>query len=356
MSGRASPIATTAACRLSSGPRKSPKSPPLKRPPRITTSPASKLSNRAQRRIDVGGLGIVDEADAVDLGDGLQRVLEPREALDSAASSRSGAIASQRRDGGGREHVCKQMSAQQLHRRRAARAARRRPASAGRSHCRRSARPRRARSRIANISRRLRASAGDRDATPRRRALTTAQSLAVLVREDAGLGRRVLRRVGMPIEMIGRKVQQHGDPRMEGVGRSRAESCWPRRRGSCRRSRHRPARSARTPMLPPTSTRCPPASSIRPVSVVVVDLPFVPVIATTRPRSQRDASSSSPITGTPGRARALDRRLSRRHAGAQHDEIGAGEGLGTCRPVRADACARAARSSSANRLGARRSG
>ena len=58
------------------------------------------------------------------------------------------------------------------------------------------------------------------------------------------------------------------------------------------------------PMLPPTSTWWPPASSIRPVSVVVVDFPFVPVIATMRPRSQREASSSSPMTGTPA-ARAL---------------------------------------------------
>ena len=57
------------------------------------------------------------------------------------------------------------------------------------------------------------------------------------------------------------------------------------------------------PMLPPTVTLKPAASSIRPVSAVVVDLPFVPVIAMTRPCSQRDASSTSPITGTP-RARA----------------------------------------------------
>ena len=54
-----------------------------------------------------------------------------------------------------------------------------------------------------------------------------------------------------------------------------------------------------TPMLPPTSTRFPEASSIRPTSVVVVDLPLVPVMAMTRPFSQRQASSSSPMTGTP---------------------------------------------------------
>jgi hypothetical protein len=42
---------------------------------------------------------------------------------------------------------------------------------------------------------------------------------------------------------------------------------------------------------------------MRPVSAVVVDFPFVPVIAITRPCSHRDASSISPTTGTP-RARA----------------------------------------------------
>ena len=46
-------------------------------------------------------------------------------------------------------------------------------------------------------------------------------------------------------------------------------------------------------MLPPTVTLNPAASSIRPVSAVVVDLPLVPVIAITRPCSQRDASSIS---------------------------------------------------------------
>jgi hypothetical protein len=41
--------------------------------------------------------------------------------------------------------------------------------------------------------------------------------------------------------------------------------------------------------------------SIRPASVAVVDFPLVPVIATIRPFSHRDASSISPITGTPPR-------------------------------------------------------
>src|SRR5882672_3026043 len=53
------------------------------------------------------------------------------------------------------------------------------------------------------------------------------------------------------------------------------------------------------PMLPPTTALKPPAVNMRPASVVVVDFPFVPVIATMRPVSQRDASSTSPITGMP---------------------------------------------------------
>ena len=76
-------------------------------------------------------------------------------------------------------------------------------------------------------------------------------------------------------------------------------------------------------MFPPTSTRRPAACSIRPTSVVVVDLPFVPVIATTRPRSQREASSSSPITGTPRERAAATSRQFERHAGTHDDEIGA---------------------------------
>ncbi len=57
-------------------------------------------------------------------------------------------------------------------------------------------------------------------------------------------------------------------------------------------------------MLPPTMAFRPPAANIFPVSVVVVDLPFVPVIATIRPLNQREASSISPITGTPARRAA----------------------------------------------------
>ena len=80
------------------------------------------------------------------------------------------------------------------------------------------------------------------------------------------------------------------------------------------------------PMLPPTSTRRPAASSMRPTSVVVVDFPLVPVMATIGPRSQREASSSSPITGTPAAFARADLRKIDRHAGAEHDQVGGFEG------------------------------
>src|SRR4051812_37969749 len=57
-------------------------------------------------------------------------------------------------------------------------------------------------------------------------------------------------------------------------------------------------------MFPPTSTSRPAADSIRPIRVVVVDFPFVPVTAMTGPRSQRNASSSSPMISTPSRRAA----------------------------------------------------
>src|SRR5262245_3494966 len=53
------------------------------------------------------------------------------------------------------------------------------------------------------------------------------------------------------------------------------------------------------PIFPPTSAVVPAAASIRPMSVVVVDLPFVPVMAISRPFTNRHANSSSPMISTP---------------------------------------------------------
>jgi hypothetical protein len=53
------------------------------------------------------------------------------------------------------------------------------------------------------------------------------------------------------------------------------------------------------PRFPPTNVGCPVAASISPTSVVVVDLPLVPVMATTGAAMNCAASSSSPVMGTP---------------------------------------------------------
>ena len=54
-----------------------------------------------------------------------------------------------------------------------------------------------------------------------------------------------------------------------------------------------------TPILPPTWAATPAVSSKCPKRAVVVVLPFDPVIATTGPRKNRAANSTSPITGMP---------------------------------------------------------
>ncbi len=60
------------------------------------------------------------------------------------------------------------------------------------------------------------------------------------------------------------------------------------------------------PTLPATATGSPAARQIAPSSSTVVVLPLVPVTATKRLGSSRQASSSSPTTGTPSsRARAI---------------------------------------------------
>src|SRR5215470_2597086 len=56
---------------------------------------------------------------------------------------------------------------------------------------------------------------------------------------------------------------------------------------------------AGVPMLPPTATGRPPAARISPASVVVVVLPFDPVMATIGPERFWAASSISPITDSP---------------------------------------------------------
>ena len=322
-SGRASPIATTVACRADERRRRDrAKSPPLNRPPRITTTPVVEALDRAPRRFDVGRLRVVDEPHAADLADRFERVLEPGEALDRARHRRR-LDAGERRHRRRRQHVGEQVAARAAGSTTAARAARR-PSAVRRT--------------IASPSTTTPSSSGrpasrTAAAAPRRRRAIASDARIVGVehrpvrrpsdsRRSAPWPRRTPRRSRGD---RGGRARSSAAPRSTG-GTSRSLSSWKLlasttwivsavESSTC-------ALSA-WPMLPPTSTRWPPASSIRPVSVVVVDLPFVPVIATIRPRSQRDASSSSPMTGTPARARRLDRPAAATARRAEDDQIGA---------------------------------
>ena len=130
-----------------------------------------------------------------------------------------------------------------------------------------------------------------RRARPRRASSSTAGSSALIdgpvvarpgSRRSAPSPRRTPRR--SDADRDGRARNSASRRSTDGTCRSaRAESCSPRRRGACPASIADTCALSGAPMLPPTVTLNPAASSIRPVSAVVVDLPFVPVIAITRP-------------------------------------------------------------------------
>jgi hypothetical protein len=95
----------------------------------------------------------------------------------------------------------------------------------------------------------------------------------LLIGKDALFRRRVGVRVRMPIEMIGREVQQRRNPGMETIGGFELETAAST---TCTVSLVDCSTCALSgsPMLPPTKTRLPDASSIRPTRVVVVDFPW----------------------------------------------------------------------------------
>ena len=310
------------ACRDASGSRRSPKSPPLNRPPMIATSPPSKLS--IARRA----------ASMLVAFESLTNRTPPTSPTGSSACSRPVNPSTARVIAAGVD------AGERRHRRRRER--RRRPGggrAAGSTTAARAARAPAVRAPHDRV-------AVDDDAvaqSPRHREQQLARSARrppsrsvgrVVGVEDRPVVRGlVARRCAPSPPRTPRRSRGDRDDRARssaapqstaGTSRSpRAGSCSPRRRESCPRSSRRPARSARGRCCRRPARGGRPPRSIRPVSVVVVDLPFVPVIATIRPRSQRDASSSSPMTGTPARRAASMRRLPRRHARAEHDQVGA---------------------------------
>ena len=297
---RAPPAARAAAAR----------SPPLNRPPMIGTRPRSKLSiDRSADSTFVAFESFTNRTPST-LGDELHRVLEAAERVDRGGHRRRRG-AGDRADGRRRHARRPPDAARADESRRAARAARVDRAARSTiqpssttvpSAIERAAReqPRAARGRGAPAR-----------APPGSSALITAQSPRVLVLEDPRL-----RRARTPRRSDGDRdgrARNSASPRStdETCRSAPAESCSSRRRAASRASTSATCALSGAPMLPPTVTLKPAASSIRPVSAVVVDLPFVPVIAITRPCSQRDASSISPMTGTPRVARGLRRPAAR---------------------------------------------
>ena len=90
----------------------------------------------------------------------------------------------------------------------------------------------------------------------------------------------------------------------------------------------RPSRVTGVPILPPTCTGTPASRRMWPIRLVVVVLPFEPVIPMVRPLRNGAASSTSPITAHAAPARRLERRQVGRHVGREHDQVAAFEHLG----------------------------
>ena len=86
------------------------------------------------------------------------------------------------------------------------------------------------------------------------------------------------------------------------------------------------ASASGSPRLPPTNVGRPVARSISPTSVVTVDLPLVPVMATMVAETNCDASSSSPVISTPAARAAASSGISG-DARRKDDQVGAEEGL-----------------------------
>ena len=222
--------------------------------------------DRPPRRLDVGRLRVVHELDVRDPGHRLERMLETRETFDRRGHRR-GAHAGEMRNRGRRHHVGQEMPSEQPHRRQRHEQHPRRW-SGGRC-CRCRCRCRR-RARSQRHQQALRSNVARSRARPDRRR-SARPSPTRLVLEDASLRGRIVLDGRVTIEVIRREVEQHGHPRMKRLDRFELEAARfdhvnrpgssdrPARSGHCRCSAHHH-------LLP--------LRSIRPVSVVVVDLPL----------------------------------------------------------------------------------
>ena len=121
----------------------------------------------------------------------------------------------------------------------------------------------------------------------------------LLVLEDARLGVRIGLERAMAVEVVGRDVEHHGNFRTKGLDRLQLEARYFQHHDGVGCGRARPARLPACRYCRRPAVGKPPAATISPASVVVVVLPFEPVMATMFPGRNCDASSISPITGSP---------------------------------------------------------
>ena len=208
-----------------SGSRRAAKSPPLYRPPMIGTTSAVEALDRAARRLDVGRLRVVDEPHAADLGDRLQRVLEAGERRDRRASWRRARRRRARATAAAATHVAEQVAAEQPDRATGisgvSPAAVRSPITSPPLSATPSASG-------ASSAKPARAGACSRAASAQRRRVVGVDDGPVVrrpgSRRSAPSPRAYASNVGVPIEVVGREVQQHGDPRVERLGRLELEA------------------------------------------------------------------------------------------------------------------------------------
>ena len=176
--------------------------------------------DRAPGRVDVGGLRVVHEAHSVDLADQFEHVLqagERRQRRGHAVDRGTGQAA----DGGGGHDIRRHVTAGQ-------------PRHAERHERHFAFRSTVPHHPVAHVDAEIeRAGRGvlhlARGASTEHERLGLigiqhAPVAGALVGEDARLGPGVAVEVGMPIQMVGRQVEQRRNPRMEGVGRLELEA------------------------------------------------------------------------------------------------------------------------------------
>ena len=266
-------------------PRGRAKSSPLSEPPRIAWTPPSNERSAADGRRHVRRLRVVDVGDAADLGHPLEPVRDARRSERSRVSTAAGSRPIASAAAAAKRAFARVVRADD-------------PVPGG---CERKLRG-------GDVD--LASLAGEVEAGDHRvRAVDDREVPGSLAGEHAQLRARGTRR---------RCGGGRGGPAWRsGAARTRARSRPSPRAGSStpRRRRSRPSSSSPTsdasgvPTLPATATGSPAARQTWPSSSATVVLPFVPVTATKRLGSSRQASSSSPMTGTP-------RVSARRTAGA----------------------------------------